>query len=190
MRPANIRKNGDFIRNIGPIGLFSLKHWILTQIKNSTFLMRTTRPCFQSQAALETLWDWDPCSIAISTTSSKTSITTFSIKPQRRWKPQLQPQQEKPTHNVNVTQVFFKSFYASDKYNKIFVLEKLGNALWTLVQHWNLINQNDTFTTSNKENKTDSVCGVCVCVWVGVYVRERELALIALITFVIILDDK
>jgi len=31
MRPANIRKNGDFKRNIGPIGLFSQKHWILTQ---------------------------------------------------------------------------------------------------------------------------------------------------------------
>ncbi len=142
--------------------------------------MRPTRPCFQSQAARETLWDWDPCSIAISTTSSKTSIFTFSIKPQRRWKPQLQPQQEKPTHNVNVTQVFFKSFYASDKYNKIFVLEKLGNALWTLVQHWNLINQNDTFTTSNTENKTNSVCGVCVCVCACVSARVCERARVSL----------
>jgi len=35
-RPANIRKNGDFKRNIGPIGQFSQKHWILTQ-KNSSF---------------------------------------------------------------------------------------------------------------------------------------------------------
>ncbi len=30
-RPANITKNGYFKRNIGPIGRFSQKHWILTQ---------------------------------------------------------------------------------------------------------------------------------------------------------------
>jgi len=52
-RPANIRKNVDFKRNIGPIGLFSQKKFL-------HFLMRPTRPCFQSLAALETLWVWDP----------------------------------------------------------------------------------------------------------------------------------
>jgi hypothetical protein len=55
MRPANIRKNGDFKRNIGPIGLFSQKHCILTQKNFFIFLMRPARPYFQSHAARVTL---------------------------------------------------------------------------------------------------------------------------------------
>ncbi len=55
MRPANIRKNGDFKRNIGPIGLFSQKHCLLTQKFFFIFLMRPARPYFQSHAARETL---------------------------------------------------------------------------------------------------------------------------------------
>jgi len=66
IRPANISKNGDFKRNIGQIGLFSQKHWILTQ-KYSSFLVQPARPCIKSHAARETLWDpWlRPSSLAL-----------------------------------------------------------------------------------------------------------------------------
>ncbi len=54
-RPANLRKNEDFKRIIGPSSLFSQKHWILTLKCFLQFLMWPARPCFQFHATRETL---------------------------------------------------------------------------------------------------------------------------------------
>jgi len=54
------RENGDFKRNIGPISLFSQKHWILIQIKFLHFF-NAARQTLLLVSARETLWVWDPC---------------------------------------------------------------------------------------------------------------------------------
>ncbi len=54
MRPANIRKNEDFKRNIWQIGLFSQKYWKLIE-KDYYFLMRPAKPYFKSHADREAL---------------------------------------------------------------------------------------------------------------------------------------
>jgi len=61
MRPANIGKNEDFKENIKPICLFFKTIEFLNYIFFFIFLMRPARPYFQSHAARETLWVWDPC---------------------------------------------------------------------------------------------------------------------------------
>ncbi len=48
-------QNEDFNLNIGPMGLFSQKYWVLTQKKILRLLMRPAVPSFQSHAARETL---------------------------------------------------------------------------------------------------------------------------------------
>ncbi len=42
----HLEKNEELVRNIGPIGLFSQKHWMDIDFKNSLFLMWPPDPGF------------------------------------------------------------------------------------------------------------------------------------------------
>ncbi len=59
MRPANTRKNENFKGNNELFCLFFKINWFLTQF-NFFIFMRPARPYFESHAARESFWVWDP----------------------------------------------------------------------------------------------------------------------------------
>ncbi len=59
-RPANISKKWRFLRKHKSFCLFLQINWFLTHNSKFSIFMRATRPYFESHAARESLWVWDP----------------------------------------------------------------------------------------------------------------------------------